>query len=127
MISIKASMSMLMGGFLLLVVESVEKVGERKKSAKDIAFEKERCQYKKIIRELDQCLSKTKAETDDLRQHIASLEIENATLQDWVDRLLEYTELSEEDFRSIERDFRLMVEFNKNMKKAEQLWNSIEI
>lgn len=80
-----------------------------------------------MTRELDQCLSKTKAETDDLRQHVASLESENARLQDWVDRLLEYTELSEEDFRSIERDFRLMVEFNKNMKKAEQLWNSIEI
>lgn len=71
-------------------------MGKQKKSAKDIAFEKERCQYKKKIRELDQCLSKTKAETDDLRQHIASLETENATLQDWVDRLLEYTELSEE-------------------------------
>lgn len=77
-------------------------MGKQKKSAKDIAFEKERCQYKKKIRELDQCLSKTKAETDDLRQHIASLETENATLQDWVDRLLEYTELSEEDFRSID-------------------------
>ena len=108
-------------------MDKEEVKGKQKKSAKDIAFEKERCQYKKKIRELDQCLSKTKAETDDLRQHVASLESENARLQDWVDRLLEYTELSEEDFRSIERDFRLMVEFNKNMKKAEQLWNSIEI
>ena len=89
-------------------------MSKQKKSAKDIAFEKERCQYKKKIRELDQCLSKTKAETDDLRQHVAAVESENARLQDWVDRLLEYTELSKEDFTA-------MVESDKNIVKAVQL------
>lgn len=89
-------------------------MSKRKKPAKDIAFEKERCQYKKKIRELDYCLSKGKAETDNLRQHVAALESENARLQDWVDRLLEYTELSKEDFTA-------MVESDKNIAKAVQL------
>jgi predicted nuclease with TOPRIM domain len=89
-------------------------MSERKKSAKDIAFEKERCQYKKKIRELDQCLAKRKAEAENLKQRVDALESENARLQDWVDRLLEYTELSKEDFMA-------MVESDKNIAKVVQL------
>ena len=76
-------------------------MSERKKSAKDIAFEKERCQYKKKLRE-------------NLKQRVDALESENARLQDWVDRLLEYTELSKEDFMA-------MVESDKNIAKVVQL------
>ncbi len=110
-----------MGGFLLLVVESVEKMSERKKSAKDIVFEKERCQYKKKIRELDQCLSKTKAETDDLRQHVAALENENATLQDWVGRLIEYTEMIESD-----KDIAKVVQLAEKMMNISEFWEREE-
>lgn len=97
------------------------KMSERKKSAKDIAFEKERCQYKKKIRELDQCLSKTKAEMDDLRQHVATLENENATLQDWVGRLIEYTEMIESD-----KDIAKVVQLAKKMMNISEFWEREE-
>ena len=69
---------------------------------------------KKKIRELDQCLAKRKAEAENLKQRVDALESENARLQDWVDRLLEYTELSKEDFMA-------MVESDKNIAKVVQL------
>ena len=97
------------------------KMSERKKSAKDIAFEKERCQYKKKIRELDQCLSKTKAELDDLRQHVAALENENATLQDWVGRLIEYTEMIESD-----KDIAKVIQLAKKMMNISEFWEREE-
>lgn len=97
------------------------KMSERKKSAKDIAFEKERCQYKKKIRELDQCLSKTKAEMDDLRQHVAALENENATLQDWVGRLIEYTEMIESD-----KDIAKVIQLAKKMMNISEFWEREE-
>lgn len=96
-------------------------MSERKKSAKDIAFEKERCQYKKKIRELDQCLSKTKAEMDDLRQHVAALENENATLQDWVGRLIEYTEMIESD-----KDIAKVIQLAKKMMNISEFWEREE-
>ena len=97
------------------------KMSERKKSAKDIAFEKERCQYKKKIRGLDQCLSKTKAEMDDLRQHVAALENENATLQDWVGRLIEYTEMIESD-----KDIAKVVQLAEKMMNISEFWEREE-
>lgn len=96
-------------------------MGKQKKSAKDIAFEKERCQYKKKIRELDQCLSKTKAEMDDLRQHVAALENENATLQDWVGRLIEYTEMIESD-----KDIAKVVQLAEKMMNISEFWEREE-
>ena len=97
------------------------KIKKKKKSAKDIAFEKERCQYKKKIRELDQCLSKTKAEMDDLRQHVAALENENATLQDWVGRLIEYTEMIESD-----KDIAKVIQLAEKMMNISEFWEREE-
>lgn len=73
----------------------------KKQSAKDLAFEKERAKFRKKIRELDH-------EISDLR--VAYMQKENelrvvsgrlSQKEDWIVRLLEYTELSEEDMRAI--------------------------
>ena len=97
------------------------KMSERKKSAKDIAFEKERCQYKKKIRELDQCLAKRKAEAENLKQRVDALESENARLQDWVDRLIEYTEMIESD-----KDIAKVVQLAEKMMNISEFWEREE-
>ena len=96
-------------------------MSERKKSAKDIAFEKERCQYKKKIRELDQCLAKRKAEAENLKQRVDALESENARLQDWVDRLLEYTEMIESD-----KDIAKVIQLAEKMMNISEFWEREE-
>jgi predicted RNase H-like nuclease (RuvC/YqgF family) len=72
-----------------------------KKSAKDLAFDKERAKYNKQIRELEsQLKEKDKiiySLKDDLEEHKDKI----IQLEDWINRLLEYTELSEEDMKNI--------------------------
>lgn len=63
---------------------------DKKKSAKDIAFDKERAVFRKQIREL---------EIRELRNLISQKETEMAEKDDWIRRLLDYTELSEDDLK----------------------------
>lgn len=81
-----------------------------KKSAKDLAFDKERAKYNKQIRELKLQLK----EKDDViklqKECIEANSTELCELRDWVQRLLDYTELSEEDMKRI---------INKEKKSAE--------
>ena len=71
------------------------------KSKKDLAFDKERAKYRKRIRELeDQCKQK---DLEYFQQHLAyqELECKAKEQQEWIERLLEYTEMSEEDMKKI--------------------------
>ena len=68
-----------------------------KKSAKDIAFDKERAKYNKRIRELESQLKEKDEIINSQKEDLARME----QLEDWVNRLLEYTELSEDDMRNI--------------------------
>lgn len=73
----------------------------KSKSAKDIAFEKERASYRKQIRELEFKLKQKDNEILEMRDQLLEAENKCTELQDWVERLLEYTELSEDDMRKI--------------------------
>ena len=72
-----------------------------KKSAKDLAFDKERDKYRREIRELKYELKQSHEASaiyiEDLQK--ANEKIEE--LQDWINRLLEYTEMSEEDMKKL--------------------------
>lgn len=70
-----------------------------KKSAKDIAFDKERATFRKQIRELEKEVSSKDLEIRELKEVISQKETEMAEKADWIRRLLEYTELSERDFK----------------------------
>jgi len=72
-----------------------------KKSAKDLAFDKERAKYNKRIRELESQLKEKEKIIASQNESIASDLEELYKLRDWVKRLLEYTELSEEDMKKI--------------------------
>lgn len=73
----------------------------KKKSAKDIAFDKERAAFRKRIRELEREISNKEAENRELRNVISQKETEMVEKDDWIRRLLEYMDLSEDELKKI--------------------------
>ena len=70
-----------------------------KKSAKDIAFDKERASFRKQIRELEREVSNKDSEIRKLKEVISQKEMEMAEKDDWIRRLLEYMDLSDKDLK----------------------------
>lgn len=73
----------------------------KKMSAKDIAFEKERAKYCKEIRALEHDISSLRVAVMQKDNELNLLRNELELKSDWIRRLLEYTELSEDDMRAI--------------------------
>lgn len=73
----------------------------KEKSKKDLAFDKERAKYRHQIRELEIQLHQKDIDIREKEEHIMAVERKNAELQDWIDRLLEYTEMSKEDLKML--------------------------
>ena len=73
------------------------------KSAKDLAFDKERAKFRKQIRELERELNQRDTQVMLLREQLSLAEKKNQELQEWNDRLLAYTEMSEDDMRAVIR------------------------
>lgn len=69
------------------------------KSKKDIAFDKERAKYRHEINDLQRVVTKQFAEISHLSKRISELEESIRQKDEWIHRLLEYTELSEEDMK----------------------------
>ena len=86
-----------------------------KKSPKDMAFEKERAKYRGQIRELEREIKNIKIEKIQLKEQLAELEQEVEGLKSWIERLLEYTELSEEDMKQIVMKDKLSAEITSKM------------
>lgn len=86
------------------------------KSAKDIAFEKERAKYRQEIRSLQSQLQTQEKEfakeLTNLRQIITEKDAELESKDEWIGRLLEYTEISKEELQEL-------IESEKQRGKAE--------
>lgn len=75
------------------------------KSAKDLAFEKERQQLRKQKREAEELAAAKDIIIKELNNRISELEAINSQKDEWIERLLTYTELSKEDLQTaIEKD-----------------------
>lgn len=72
---------------------------DKKKSAKDIAFDKERTTFRKQIRELEREVSNKDLEIRKLKEVISQKETEITRKDDWIRRLLEYMDLSKDDLK----------------------------
>ena len=71
-------------------------------------FAKERDKYLKCIKSLEQQLENAHNDTRLYRTRSELYERENEELKNWIERLLEYTELSKEDIKAAcEKDKRL--------------------
>lgn len=71
------------------------------KTAKDLAFDRERAKLGKQIRDLEDKLKQKNKDELELRNQIRELESKCESLQDWVNRLMDYTNMSEEDMKAI--------------------------
>lgn len=70
-----------------------------KKSAKDMAFEKERAKFRHLIRDLEREVKEQKIKVFKLEEVANSKDKEIDELKDWISRLLEYMDLSEDDMK----------------------------
>ena len=71
-------------------------------------FEKKRIDYEKRIKGLSVALSESREQTEQYKKLYDGLKYENEQLKAWVERLLEYTELSVEDIKqACEKDKKL--------------------
>lgn len=78
---------------------------ENKKSKKDIAFDKERAKYRHEISNLQREIKENLREIEVLNQKILELQESIRKKDAWIRRLLEYTDLTEEDMRNqIQKD-----------------------
>ena len=93
-----------------------------KKSPKDMAFEKERAKYRGQIRELEREIKDIKIEKIQLKEQLAELEQEIEGLKNWIERLLEYTELSEEDMKKIVMKDKLSAEITSQMVSINRIF-----
>lgn len=98
-----------------------------KKSAKDLAFDKERAKYNKQIKELESQL-KERDKTiyflkEDLEQSVDKIE----QLEDWINRLLEYTELSEDDMKNIINKEKTTAKILKNFDSMAGIFKNLGI
>lgn len=76
-----------------------------KKSAKDLAFDKERTNYRHKITDLNRKINESANEIRELNHKISELQESIRQKDDWIHRLLEYTELTEENMRNqIQKD-----------------------
>ena len=80
------------------------------KSAKDLAFDKERQKLRSKIRSLEALLVQRDKQLVELQEIIQQKETELTEAKDWIDRLLEYTEMSKEDLQELIKDTREKVE-----------------
>lgn len=78
---------------------------EKQKSKKDLAFDKERAKYRHEISGLQREIKENLREIEVLNQKISELKESIRRKDDWIQRLLEYTELTEEDMKNqIQKD-----------------------
>ena len=94
---------------------------KKTKSAKDLAFDKERTKYRKEIRELGSQLIKQRIDIDKLKQDVDRKDMELSEKDEWIRRLLEYMDLSEEDMRKIILKDKTMAEAAERLSNVNKM------
>ena len=74
---------------------------DMEKSAKDLAFDKERIKYSRMIRAAEQETKRQVSINSELKERINILEAQNREKDDWIERLLNYMDLTPEQFVSL--------------------------
>lgn len=99
----------------------------REMSAKDLAFEKERREFRRQIKELECAKQMRIDQVIQLQLYVEHLENENIKLEDWNRRLLEFMDMESKDLESLlarEKEFKKLdnnlslINFIVNMGQA---------
>ena len=86
------------------------------KSAKDIAFERERTKLRRQKRELEEQLREKNQIIKSLTDKNSELESVISQKEEWIERLLEYTELTKEDLKAAVEKDKSVAEAAKSLK-----------
>lgn len=76
-------------------------MAKQSKSAKDIAFDKEREKFRSEIRHLKHVIEYRDKQIEELGKTVCQREEELFRLNEWIERLLEYTEIPKEDLKKL--------------------------
>ena len=91
---------------------------KRVKSAKDIAFDKERHRLCSEIKGLEALVAQRDKQLIELQEIIHQKDAELTEAKDWIERLLEYTEMSKEDMRNILTSEKDKAEIQERLKTS---------
>lgn len=94
---------------------------EKQKSKKDLAFDKERAKYRHEISSLQREIKENLREIEVLNREILELEESIRQKDEWIHRLLEYTELTEEDMRNLIQKDRSVSEVINHMQEMNNM------
>lgn len=72
----------------------------KKFSAAEKHFEKRKLEYERRIKVLTDNLNTATNSLKELNQELSETKAEKAQLEEWIERLLQYTELSKEDIKA---------------------------
>lgn len=97
-----------------------------KKSAKDIAFDKKRAKFRSEIRKLTDCLNNKQKKIDGLNETIREKDIVISQQKEWIERLLKYTELSENDMKHLIEKDRKTAEIIDNFASMQRIFGRFE-
>lgn len=98
---------------------------KRNKSAKDIAFDKERKKYNHEINNLKITIQNQLSEIYKLNERIQELQESVRQKDEWIDRLLEYTELTKEDLQRKIRNEKNIFEVSDAINQMENIIDRI--
>lgn len=95
-----------------------------KKSAKDLAFDKERAKYRQQIKELESQIKRKDEYIKKMDILLSNKEKELTEKCDWINRLLEYTELSEEEMKKVIEKDKTVSEITESFSSMQRVLSS---
>ena len=94
---------------------------KKTKSAKDLAFDREREKYRKEIRDRDTLITELQYIVEQLQESIQQRDNKISECNDWIRRLLEYMDLSENDMRKIIQKDKTMADITERFSDVDKM------
>lgn len=95
----------------------------RELSAKDRTFEKERVKYRQEINKLKQELEQKNNTVKELTDSIDTLQQKTIEQEEWINRLLEYMDMSKEDLQKQKQNDEFLADTKNFFDILKKTWN----
>lgn len=94
---------------------------KKTKSAKDLAFDREREKYRKEIRDRDTLITELQYIVEQLQESIRQRDNKISECNDWIRRLLEYMDLSEDDMQKIIQKDKTIADITEKLSDVDRM------